>query len=143
MTEEAILVVDDDADYLRLFKALAEQADVTAYQARSAEEAWGILVKTRCCMMVIDLELPDGNGETLVAMAKKLHPLLHVVAVADQTRPVPHPDSGLARPMPTLAKPCTIEEFRELAMAASGNRVPEAGGDGSEEPLRGCVGFGR
>ncbi|HJV66490.1 MAG TPA: response regulator [Geomonas sp.] len=142
MTEEAILVVDHDADYLRLFRALAEQAGITAYQARSAEEAWGILVEVRCTVMVINLELPDGNGEILAAMAKKLYPPLQVVPVADEPRLAPPRDSGAFGPNRTLVKPHTAEELRALTMAASSNGVPEAACGGSGVPIKGCVGFG-
>lgn len=141
-TADAILVVDHDAGYRRLFRLLAEQVGVAACDAGTAEEAWGILVEGRCSMMALNTGLPDGNGETLAVMAKKLLPCLEVVSIADQAPSAHATSPGAPGVHEAIAKPFTIEELRMMIAALSAEDAPAVAGDGAASSLADCVGFG-
>jgi DNA-binding NarL/FixJ family response regulator len=64
--ERSILVVDDDPAFRELAgRLLAESGIKVAAQADSAEEAMSVAKETKPDAVLVDVDLPDGDGITL------------------------------------------------------------------------------
>ncbi len=61
-----VLVVDDEPDLRELLKDEFEMAGWTVLEARSGEEAYGILQKNRFDAVVTDVRMPGGSGLDLL-----------------------------------------------------------------------------
>lgn len=85
-----ILVVDDEAGVRRALCRNLRSIGYVVSEARSAEEAWGVLNhgRVRPDLMVLDLMLPDESGLSFLARLPRPLPLA-VIIVSGQGR-IPH-----------------------------------------------------
>ena len=80
MIENTILFVDDDPDTVWTTSRMLEEAGYTVLSGTTAAEAWALTQEHRPPMVLLDVELPDGNGVD-VARRIKLDPELAGVFV--------------------------------------------------------------
>jgi two-component system chemotaxis sensor kinase CheA len=71
-----ILVCDDSLTTRFAMKSLLEIAGYLVVTAADGEEAWGVLERTRCQLVVSDWQMPRLDGVGL-ARRLKAHPTLH------------------------------------------------------------------
>lgn len=75
----SILLVDDDADLLRLLAMRLTAADYEVIAVGSAEEALARLAIERPQLVLSDVRLPDMDGLTLFDRIHHMHPTLPVI----------------------------------------------------------------
>jgi DNA-binding NtrC family response regulator len=78
---ERILVVDDEANMLGLFKKILEKEGYEVVTAGSGEEAIERLEKEGFDLLISDLKMPGLSGIELVRQAKKLSPTLPCIVL--------------------------------------------------------------
>ncbi len=62
MTQQRILIVDDDLSIVRIVRGYLEQADYEVFIAHNGESAMHILRREKPELLVLDLMLPDRDG---------------------------------------------------------------------------------
>jgi CheY-like chemotaxis protein len=83
MDEKYILLVDDNADDLRLFKQAAQgNCQAKVFSTTSGEEAINLLVREEIIpsLVVLEIDLPSGDGYRLLRFVREHHDL-HTVPV--------------------------------------------------------------
>lgn len=131
MTEETVLFVDPDVIYLRFLRAVVEKEGIQARYATNAADAWRILTEGPCSLMILAMEMPGSNGETLAMMARELHPDIEILAVTDEAPSIVHAALAAALPEP-VAKPITVAEILDVMRrhAADRKSARSPGSDG-------------
>ncbi len=76
-----VLVVDDDESFLELLEFELADQDVELQRTRSAAEAREALHRRRFAAALLDLGLPDANGEELLASLRQQHPQMPCVVL--------------------------------------------------------------
>ena len=76
---KCILVVDDDTDYLRLFRNFLVQEGFSVQCATSGEEALSILKDFSINLMITDLNMQKMNGIELAKKASILLPFMPII----------------------------------------------------------------
>ncbi|MCM2266490.1 MAG: response regulator [Elusimicrobiales bacterium] len=66
-----ILVTDDDAAMLKLYKRLFAEADYSVTLAASVAEASTLITTNTYDLLITDYELQDGKGTDLIALFKE------------------------------------------------------------------------
>ena len=74
-----ILVVDDEADWRRTNQKILEKAGYAVDTAADAAEAIEKVKAGDYQLAVLDINLPDMNGDELVEQIKALEPDMHVI----------------------------------------------------------------
>ncbi len=70
MSNETILVVEDNPINLQLIEQLLKRAGYTVHTAGGAEEAQKLLVTLRPALIVMDIQLPGIDGLTFTRLLK-------------------------------------------------------------------------
>ena len=78
-TRPRILLVDDDADLLRLLAMRLEAADHTVTTAASAEQALAAIAAERPGLVITDLRMPGMDGVALFEAIRAAQPVLPVI----------------------------------------------------------------
>jgi len=81
MQEKKILVVDDEAPILEMFRELFTRAGYTIFTAGSAVEALDILKEHSILVMFLDLKLPGMSGVELCKHIRVNDPISLIYAV--------------------------------------------------------------
>jgi CheY-like chemotaxis protein len=61
-----VLVVDDNEDSLELIEFILEQSQAQVIKARSAAEAFQLLLKLRPSLLISDVNMPEEDGYSLI-----------------------------------------------------------------------------
>jgi PAS domain S-box-containing protein len=67
-----ILIVDDNAVFLNVLKALLKSVDADVYMARSGKEALQLLSENEFALAVLDIQMPEMDGFELADNIKRL-----------------------------------------------------------------------
>jgi DNA-binding NtrC family response regulator len=81
MTPPAILVVDDDADFLAGLAGLLEGAGHAVHRAASGREAIACLADTHVDLVITDLLMPGLDGLEVLRQVKRLDPEVDVLVI--------------------------------------------------------------
>src|SRR4030042_1816471 len=73
-SEEKILVVDDDRDFLDIIRKILEKKGFKISAAPSASDALSMLKKHFYNAAILDISLPDADGTELLSNILELHP---------------------------------------------------------------------
>ncbi|MFC1665097.1 response regulator [Pseudomonadota bacterium] len=73
----SILVVDDDLSVRQSLESFFDDLDFTVIVASSAEEALGLLVSNDIDVAIVDLRLPEKNGEAFILEAYRINPRIN------------------------------------------------------------------
>lgn len=119
MSEQAILVVDDNPSNLKLFTFLLAMPGYVVTTAASAEQALDVLGRLVPDLIIMDLQLPDVDGLTLTRQLKA-DPRMKGVPIVAVTASAMKGDEEKARAAGVdgyMSKPVEKRAFR--AMVAS------------------------
>ena len=108
-----VLVVDDDADMLRLLSKWLEGAGFEAQQATNGSDALDAVANLRPDIVVTDLYMDDMDGMALIARIHADNPMTPVIMLSGQAQ---IPDAVRATHLGTsafLTKPIAREVFIE------------------------------
>lgn len=115
-----ILVVEDNALNLQLVRDILEYRGHEVVSAASVPEARSRLIETRPDVVLLDIQLPGGGGETLLDEIRSATPDLPVIAVTalamdgDRERLLKAGFDGyLSKPIDTRTFGPTVESFLE------------------------------
>jgi two-component system, NtrC family, response regulator GlrR len=138
----SILLVDDDADLLRLISLRLSAAGYRVRNARSGEEALALLTIERPTLVVTDLKMPGIDGMKLFEHIQRDHPSLPVIIL---TAHGTIPDAVTATQhgvFAFLTKPFESQELLKqvaLAAQAGGSMVATNDAEGTDSWRRGIV----
>jgi two-component system, NtrC family, response regulator AtoC len=76
-----ILLVDDDKDVLDLLSDLLTESSYAVRRATSGERALASVEKSRPDLVIMDVQLPDQDGVSVLRTLKRLHPELEVIVM--------------------------------------------------------------
>ena len=111
--QPTVLVVDDDPDLQRLFKAFLKKIGFSRVVVGTAKDAIHSLRKQKFDLMFLDLQLPDAPGDQVYKTAKEINPDLNVIVITG------YPDSEMLdrilqiSPVTVLKKPLKIEQLNQ------------------------------
>jgi DNA-binding response OmpR family regulator len=74
-----ILLIDDDADILKVLKANLELHGFTVMTAESWKTGREVLSSSEPDLLLLDVMLPDGDGFEICRAVRKSHPLLPII----------------------------------------------------------------
>ena len=74
-----ILLVEDELDAARLTASLISQAGFDVDQARSLSAARDAVARSNYDLLLLDRRLPDGDGLSLMSLARELRPGIRVM----------------------------------------------------------------
>ena len=125
--KKTILVVDDEADVIRMITLILEDADYQVLSVNRGEDAIKLLVSQAVDLIVTDIIMPDMEGIEFIQSVKESHPTLPIVAISGGGRSHNSDFLRFARGLgaqATLSKPSRREELlaavsKVLAPAAS------------------------
>ena len=69
-----VMIVDDEEMVRLNLETFLEDAGFDLISVESGEEAENVLSKTKVHVGIIDMRLPDMDGQTLILAANKLNP---------------------------------------------------------------------
>jgi len=98
ITRPWVLLVDDDADFAATLKLRLEQQGVDLLTAFAGMEGYRCAITHEAQAIILDQEMPDGNGEYLLRRLKE-NPVTQDIPVIVLTG---HKDQALARRMVNL-----------------------------------------
>ena len=81
MNKDKVLIVDDEATIVKLFRICFSTAGYEVYSAQSAEEALSHLETTAIRSIFLDLNLPGMDGVELCRILKQENPSLKIFAI--------------------------------------------------------------
>lgn len=85
MKEKKILIVDDEAEILKLMKIYFEMEGYKVFTAKNAQETIKILSEQVFMLMFLDLRLPDMSGMELCKQLRKDNLIAIIYAITGYT----------------------------------------------------------
>ena len=85
MGKKRILVVDDDAGILRVFKSILQKEGYSVETAETGKVALGKIVKERFNVYLIDVRLPDMEGTDLLLKIPNEHGTVKIIITGFST----------------------------------------------------------
>lgn len=79
---DPILIVDDDADILRLVQRALTHAGYAVVPAADGEQAIALLEQSRFALVITDLQLPGLDGPAIIARLRESTPLVPVIVMS-------------------------------------------------------------
>jgi len=121
-----VLIVDDELPIRRLLRSTLRVNGYVVDEASSAAEARAALAQQRYDVMLLDLGLPDGDGQTVIAQtpASQRPPIIVLSARGDEASKVHALDAGADD---YVTKPFSVEELLARIRAALRHRVQAQG----------------
>ena len=121
-----VLVVDDEADSRELIATVLERFGARAITAASADEALALLSRERPEVLLSDIEMPGGDGYTLIRKVRALPPekggLVPAAALTAYARSEDRLAALMAGFHIHLAKPVQPAELAVVLMSLAGRR---------------------
>lgn len=139
MSAANLLVVDDDADLLKLLSMRLTAAGYKVTAVASAEDALARLAVARPQLVVSDVQLPGMDGLALFGEIRARHPALPVILLTAHGT-IPDAVEATARGVFTyLTKPFDGKALLEKIAQALALGAPAAVSAGGDEPWREAI----
>ena len=110
----SLLIVDKDRNVTRTFQRCFADTDVTVYRAGSWQEAAQGAAEAKPDVVVLDVELPGGNGLSALEEIRQVHPALPVVIMTAPGASEVAIESTRLGAMDFLTKPLDAAQVREV-----------------------------
>ena len=114
--KKRILLVDDDREVVRLMKAYLEQAGYETLVAYDGETALHTLRRDKPDLILLDLGLPDVDGQTLLGMLRRNYGMEDIPIIVCTAWP-PEAAKKMAEAYGFdgyISKPYKVNEFMEI-----------------------------
>ncbi|MEG0472356.1 MAG: response regulator transcription factor [Solibacillus sp.] len=85
MEESTILIIEDDADILEVLSLYVQNAGYHTLKATTIEEGWKLITTEAIDLMLVDINLPDGNGVDLVKRIREQSDAIIFFVTANDT----------------------------------------------------------
>ncbi len=122
-----ILLIDDTKEiYQMVSHSVSEIAEVT--WAKCLDEATNLLKEREFNLVILDIELPDGNGIEFCSQIKPSHPNTPILFITSHTTLAEKKEAFTVGADGFITKPFTPSALRE--------RIQEVG---SEQNLKDCL----
>ncbi len=108
-----VLFIEDNAGGIHAMRRTAHALNFELHVARSGQEGLAML-DASYDLLLLDMELPDGNGLTLMAKLRPAYPRLPIIAVTANTLPDDRERCLAAGCTDYLGKPFRLEELAAL-----------------------------
>lgn len=121
-----ILLVEDHVDTARVFSTLLTQDGFDVTSVATLAEAMSICQKGSYDLLICDIQLPDGDGTSVLQATRKYCPGVAGIIVTgfdDEPRRQAANRAGFSE---YLVKPLTYAELRDAVLRALGGRGPDA-----------------
>lgn len=127
MPNPHILIVDDDADILKLISLRLNTANYAIATANNGEQAMVEIARNRPDLIVSDLRMPEMDGMALMDAVHQLHPTLPIIMLTAHGS-IPDAVQAMQRgAFSFLTKPFDSKELLQKVAAAlriSGSQTP-------------------
>jgi CheY-like chemotaxis protein len=122
LTGRLILVVDDEPDYLEIFRDEFEALGAKTLTASNGKDALDLVRTNPVDAVVSDVRMPGGNGIELLEDIKKLSPKIPVIILATGLNDLSDADIYEKGASTILSKPC---DLNELVAAVARTLLPD------------------
>lgn len=106
-----ILVVDDDKNTRRLYKAVLESENYTVYTAENGEEALGLMDREHIDLVVLDVMMPKMDGYEFTKVLRESQNTLPILMVSAKHLPEDKKKGFLVGTDDYITKPVDEEEM--------------------------------
>ena len=114
MTNQTVLVVDDEPDIRELLEITLMRMGLTVKCAEDYTSATRLLVDTPFDFCLTDMKLPDGDGINLVKHIQKLYPQTPVAVITAHGNMELAIDAMKAGAYDFVSKPVSLDKLRSL-----------------------------
>jgi DNA-binding NtrC family response regulator len=117
----SLLVVDDHPVTRSMLLRTIRQSGLPlgrVMEAGSAEGALCLLEAQRAALVIVDLDMPDGEGVNLVERVHLVAPGAAIIVMHGDALPATVAAKLAASAVTAVAKPCSPEPFRAAALRA-------------------------
>ena len=118
MSKIKLLLVDDEADYVRTMAERLEMRDIGSRVALSGEEALDLVGEEVPDVMVLDLRMPGINGMEVLERIKKEHPYVEVIILTGHGSEVEEKEARRLGAFEYLQKPADSDQLQESITSA-------------------------
>ena len=117
MVSNQVLIVDDDADILKLIRRYCEKLGCSVREAQTAAEARAVLQGFTPDLVCLDLMLPDGSGYSICEQIRADPRLAQVpvLVLSARSSPVDRAAAEEAGASEYLIKPLRWQSFADTA----------------------------
>jgi FixJ family two-component response regulator len=135
-----VLIVDDESDIVEfLGDALSRNVDCRFASAGTVAQASHAMQSQPVDLLIVDLNLPDGDGSELLAALRQKHPLASAIVVTGSPSVETAVSALRDGAVDFLAKPFTIDEFLRRIRAALHRNALRAKSENRIDRLRVAV----
>ncbi len=106
-----ILIVDDDKNTRKLFKAVLEAEGYNAYTAEDGEQAFEILEKEHIDLLILDIMMPKMDGYEVTKTIREMEDNLPILMVSAKQLPEDRKKGFIVGTDDYLIKPVDEEEM--------------------------------
>ena len=118
MDGNKILVVDDDSDITWFFRQILEGEGFSVSTAQKGAEALELARKEKFDLAILDVVLPDIQGDKLAKELSKKNKSLKIIFVTGFTRKLEGLDSTGLNIVLVMEKPVMYEQLKEAVKKA-------------------------
>lgn len=111
---EAVVIVDDSPEVVLLLNRYLENQGFTVFQAGSAAELYALLETSRIALVLLDIGLPDKDGNEILKDIVPLYPDLGIIMVTGSTDLSTALDCLREGADDYLTKPVRIKQFYHI-----------------------------
>lgn len=124
-TSPKALIIDDEKAIRRFVRSVLVAEDFTVAEAHNLASARTAIASSKPDLVILDLDLPDGDGGELIGQLLKDGPAVLVLSAYDEeARKVAALDAGAHD---FVTKPFGVQEFMARVRAAMRHRLHEHG----------------
>ena len=118
MSSPPILIIDDEADIRELLDITRSRMGLETLTAGTCEEARNIIEQRELSLCLTDMNLPDGNGLSIIEFIQHHSPSTPVAVITAYGSLELAIDSLKAGAFDFISKPLDLDKLRELVQSA-------------------------
>ncbi|SLM28023.1 Response regulator receiver domain protein [Desulfamplus magnetovallimortis] len=118
MEKMKMMLVDDEERYLKTTSKLIQKRGVEVLTASSGKDALEILQRNLVHVVILDVKMPDMDGNETLQEIKKRFPLVEVIMLTGHATVDSAIDGLKAGAFDYLMKPADIDEIMEKSINA-------------------------